>query len=98
MREAYVMEDFVYLYAIQQGENGPIKLGLAKDPRERLKTLQQGNPERLHGLAAWRALRLEERQLHEEFAADRLVGEWFRPTPELVDFVLKLGGIFEDWA
>jgi hypothetical protein len=87
-----------YLYAIQQGDDGPIKIGRATDPAQRLATLQQGSAVELRGIAAWPALALEEAQLHEEFAAHRLRGEWFSPAPELLELVLALGGCFEDWT
>jgi hypothetical protein len=88
---------FTWIYAIQAGENGPIKIGIATNPTERLKTLQQGNAADLRGLAAWRAPSCEERQLHREFDYARIRGEWFQPVPELVDLVLRLG-YFEDWS
>jgi hypothetical protein len=88
----------VMAYAIQAGEGGPVKIGLAKKPAERLKTLQCGNHETLRGLAAWRVLALEERQLHEEFAYAHIRGEWFRPVPALLDLVEALGGEYEDWS
>lgn len=92
-------EWFAWIYAIQAGEDGPIKIGLTEGPpARRLATLQQGNPAELQGLAAWRGLKVEEKVLHEEFATARIRGEWFRPTPELVDFVLLRGADFADWS
>jgi len=75
------------LYAIQAGESGPIKLGVATDPRRRLKDLQVAHHEQLHLRAAWPGHRPEERDLHEHFARIRMSGEWFAPTPELTAFV-----------
>jgi antitoxin (DNA-binding transcriptional repressor) of toxin-antitoxin stability system len=95
MREA--ADRLTWLYAIQAGDDGPIKIGVTNSPSARLATLQQGNAEELHGLAAWRGLVLEEKQLHAEFDHVRIRGEWFRPAPELVEFVCALGGDFEDW-
>jgi len=98
IRAYYRQPGLVWLYAIQMGEAGPIKLGVTLNPAERIATLQQGNPETLHGLAAWRAMPVEEKELHEEFAYARVRGEWFRPVPELVDLVLRLGCEFDDWT
>ena len=99
MREA--MRDrrgsLVWLYAIQAGDGGPIKIGMTRNPAERLATLQQGNAEHLHGIAAWSGFPFEEKQIHQEFADARLRGEWFKPTDALVDLVLRLGGDFDDW-
>lgn len=79
--------DRLFLYAIQRGEGGPIKLGVAKDPDSRKKTLQTGSPEKLIGLAAWKALPGDERELHKRFAEHRISGEWFHPAPELIEYV-----------
>ena len=84
--EVFAVTETVFLYAIQAGgESGPVKIGTAKDPDARLKTLQTGNPEPLAGIAAWRALPYEERALHERFAEHRIRGEWFRPAPEVLE-------------
>lgn len=89
---------FVWLYAIQAGENGPVKIGKTRrPPGERLAALQVGNAEPLRGLAAWRALEIEEKQIQGEFAAHRVRGEWFAPTPDLLYLVDRLGGDFIDW-
>jgi hypothetical protein len=89
----------VWLYAIQaDGDDGPIKIGVTNWPATRIVTLQQGNAAELRGLAAWPALREEERMLHAEFAHARIRGEWFRPIPELVERVMLLGGFFDDWT
>lgn len=87
----------MWLYAIQAGHSGPVKLGLAKVPAERLATLQVGNADQLRGLAAWRVDPVEERRVHEDFAHARIRGEWFRPVPELIDYVLLRGCDFDDW-
>lgn len=97
-REQLAHTDHVFAYAIQAGENGPVKIGLAKNPRERLATLQTGNHEELRGLAAWRVLPIEEKLLHDEFRHAHIRGEWFRPVPELTEHVLFCGGDFIDWT
>lgn len=86
-----------WVYAIQAGEGGPVKIGTAKTPWERLKTLQTGNHEDLRGLAAWRAWPVEEKQIHKEFAHAHIRGEWFHPDPDLIELVLRLGDDFCDW-
>jgi hypothetical protein len=89
---------FSFVYAIQAGEGGPIKIGISDKPWERIETLQQANAEKLIGLAAWHTLKSEEKELHREFAYARIRGEWFRPVPELVELVLAMGGEFCDWT
>jgi hypothetical protein len=86
-----------WLYAIQAGHSGPIKIGLAQCPAERMATLQTGNAEKLRGIGAWRVVPEEERWLHEDFAHARIRGEWFRPVPELVEYVTYHGSTFYDW-
>lgn len=86
-----------YVYAIQAGENGPIKIGITTWPADRILTLQQGNAEELRGIAAWPSLPVEEKDIHREFAYARIRGEWFHPVPDLVEMVLAMGGLFCDW-
>jgi hypothetical protein len=75
------------LYAIQVGDDGPVKLGTAGDPVARLRVLQTAHDTRLHLRAAWPGERVDEQALHARFSADRLHGEWFGCTPELIAFV-----------
>ena len=101
MRDAYRRhrDSMVWLYAIQSGDDGPVKIGLTRrPPAERLAALQVGNPATLRGLAAWRALPLEEAGVHADFAEHRLRGEWFSPAPGLLRFVQRSGGDFEEWS
>ena len=81
----------VSLYAIQAGDDGPVKIGIASRPWERIATLQTANPVRLRGLAAWRGSAAEEAALHKLFAEDRLEGEWFKPSADLIALVEWLG-------
>lgn len=96
-REALSKAERVYVYAIQAGDDGPVKIGLAKCPAERRATLQCGNHLDLRGLAAWRDLPCEEKLIHEEFAHARIRGEWFEPVPELIEYVLQRGDGWLDW-
>lgn len=75
------------LYAIQRGDDGPIKLGLARDPTTRLGSLQTAHDEQLFLRATWEGELRDERALHTRFAASRLRGEWFGLTPDVKAFV-----------
>lgn len=76
------------LYAIQVGEDGPVKLGVTtRDPVPRLKDLQTSHHEQLHLRAAWDGDAVDERRLHRRFAGARLKGEWFTFTAQLQAFV-----------
>jgi hypothetical protein len=91
-------EWWTYIYVIQAGEGGPVKIGRTVNPAERLKTLQQASAAPLIGVACWRGLAVEEKQLHTEYTHAHLRGEWFEPEPELLEFARRMGGDFEDWS
>lgn len=72
-----------WLYFIESGEGGPIKIGIARDPWERIETLQIGNPEPLRLLTLCYSSQDEERQIHRVLKDDRIHGEWFVPSERL---------------
>lgn len=67
------------IYAIQCGEGGPIKFGVAKNPAERLRELQTGCPERLRLLVSVNIQHRCERIIHGWLREERVRGEWFSP-------------------
>lgn len=75
------------IYFIQGDRGGPIKIGCAGNPWQRLATLQTGNPTKLSVVAVVPGERAEEAGLHVRFAASRGQGEWFTPTPDLLAFI-----------
>ncbi|MEV7013349.1 GIY-YIG nuclease family protein [Streptosporangium sp. NPDC051022] len=76
------------VYFIQGIEGGPIKIGVSRDPWERLAAIQLMSPVQLHVLGTIRGVgQPEERRLHERFAEHRSHGEWFHPAPELIDYI-----------
>ncbi|NIA72299.1 hypothetical protein HBA54_27285 [Pelagibius litoralis] len=76
------------VYFAQAGDAGPIKIGFASDVEKRLAGLQTGNPEpiRLLNIVPDGTRSLEAR-IHAKFGEHRLRGEWFRPAPEVLEFV-----------
>lgn len=81
-----------WVYFIQHGAtvSGAIKIGTTQgNPYARLRALQTGAPEPLRLLAAIDGGPLEERALHQRFAAHRLRadGEWFAASAELLAFI-----------
>lgn len=67
------------VYFIQQGQSGPIKIGVSDDPKQRLKSLQTGSPHSLHlrdAAPVPEDQRLES-ALHKKLEHRRLNGEWF---------------------
>ena len=78
------------IYFIQQGGDGPIKIGLAEDPYVRCDLLQVGNPEKLYVRAVMPGGLAEEAALHMRFADGAIRGEWFASdTPGLLDLVAE---------
>lgn len=69
------------VYFIQQGSNGPVKIGYTQDAKRlqrRLVSLQCGNPERLYVRAILEnAGPASEERIHRTFGRHRLRGEWF---------------------
>jgi hypothetical protein len=73
-----------YIYFIESGAAGPIKIGFASSVEQRLMELQTGNPHVLTVLAAIPAMRVNEIDWHLRFAADRIRGEWFQRSEALL--------------
>src|SRR3989304_4807088 len=73
------------LYAIQAGVDGPIKLGKAQCPEERLRALQCGHHDGLRLLNYTPAI--SEREAHRQWKGLRQRGEWFRCTPVLLGWI-----------
>jgi hypothetical protein len=83
------------VYFIQAGEiDGPIKIGVARDPWSRMRDLQIGSPESLNLLGhspPCEALSIEQ-QLHKKLSTSSIRGEWFAPSPELFRVIERLCG------
>lgn len=84
------------LYFIREGKDGPIKIGRG-NPEARVKTLQIGNPRRLWIMGIVEDSGFTEAFWHAAFIASRMIGEWFRPSPHLLEAIrCALKGA--DWA
>lgn len=78
------------VYFAQLGTGGPIKIGRAVNVEKRLRCMQTSVPEALRLLATSAGGPTEERALHRRFLGHRVRGEWFRPAPELLEFIASL--------
>lgn len=78
-----------FVYFIQGLDGGPVKIGTAEYPKERLAALQSASPTLLQILGCIRGDRYLEREIHKEFAADRLHREWFSPSDLVLAFIQK---------
>jgi hypothetical protein len=77
-------EDRSLVYFCQAEVGGPIKIGRAQDPHERLRFLQTASPFKLRITHVMEGGAARERALHARHGVRRLYGEWFEPTTELV--------------
>jgi predicted DNA-binding transcriptional regulator AlpA len=77
---------------IIQAVTGPIKIGIAENPRRRIAELQTANPYGLVmcGFFQSKNDRAFEAHAHVTQAADRLSGEWFRNSPIVCAYVQEI--------
>jgi hypothetical protein len=78
-----------WIYFIQGAEDSPIKIGRAKHPIDRLKSLQSANWDELRLLAAFEGHAKDEVALHKKF--ERARGEWFMPSEGLLELIEEIG-------
>lgn len=82
------------LYFIIENENlvdQRIKIGISKNPIQRLRNLQTGNSRRL-ALMGWidsKNDRKLEKEFHQKYSDLRVIGEWFEINHEVVLELLK---------
>lgn len=77
------------IYFIQDEVTTHIKIGFTDHPPEdRVAQLQTGSPSKLVLLASCVGDRSTEDELHERFKDARVHGEWFRPVPALLQFII----------
>lgn len=86
-----------YVYFIQAGEDGPIKIGSAKKPGERLATMQTGNHVELRLIGFAPVPAESETGLHLRFAKHNIRGEWFHPHPDVLAVVEFWRNIERNW-
>lgn len=77
-----------WVYFVQEGDCGPIKIGTSAQVAPRVRDLQVAQPRLLHTRAATKLY--EECELHRFYKRERIRGEWFRPSPRLLAFIRSL--------
>jgi hypothetical protein len=83
--------DHSWVYFIQSGTDGPIKIGYTSHaPEQRRDMLQVGAPETLFQLHATPGERELEQLLHARLSAHRVRGEWFAPHEDVLAVIAKL--------
>lgn len=79
------------IYFVQDDASHRIKIGLTnKSVRSRLSTLQTACPGKLTLLLEIQGDREKEKQLHDKFGAYRIQGEWFIPSPIIIEHIILL--------
>lgn len=73
------------VYVIRAGDDGAVKIGVARNVLRRIATLQNAHPSPLTLLRAVQGGVREEQRLHAKFAQHRIGGEWFSPVQEVLD-------------
>jgi hypothetical protein len=81
-----------WVYFVQVGALGPVKIGCTRDVARRLAGLQTSHAEPLRLLHSFEGSVKQERELHALFERHRLKGEWFSPVPELLSHIAALQG------
>ena len=76
-----------YIYFIQDGEGGNIKIGFSGNPNERIKQLQTGNGKVFIPLLIQEGNEKNEDSYHEMFKEHHLHGEWFKPHDSILLFI-----------
>ena len=75
-----------WLYLMQIGDEGPVKIGVTHDVEARRKTLSTASPYPINVRFIGVGLAHRERMLHARFDHLRMNGEWFRSSPEIFDY------------
>ena len=79
-----------YLYFIQQGESGPVKIGITGNVESRKSSLQSASPHPLNTLLVIphknrHLAEKSEQFIHYLFSQLNMSGEWFIPAPHLIE-------------
>jgi len=76
-----------YIYFIQEGLQGNIKIGISQNPNDRIKQLQTGSSTPLRTLLVKEGTQKDEEGLHKKFKKFQLKGEWFEPSEEILVYI-----------
>lgn len=96
-----------WVYFLQEGDSGPIKIGHAWRVSDRVNCAQVGNPRALRLVGAifvhesvpvlhkrpLSCTKALEHGLHKRFAGAHIRGEWFGPEEALLQYIESLRGV-----
>jgi hypothetical protein len=80
-------DGYIYFATCQEDPDFPIKIGYATELKSRLGGLQTGLPWKVVLLASFVGTRDDERKLHLYYRHDRLLGEWFKRSADLIELI-----------
>jgi hypothetical protein len=78
------------VYFIQSGDDGPVKIGLSKNPWSRLCKIQTDHDRPARLIRLFEGGHAQERELHRRFAEHRMNGEWFKPVEAILTGAIEL--------
>ncbi len=78
------------VYFIRVGFDGPIKIGVSRDPERRLVQLQCGSADKLVLLGSVPGGFADEAAIHRYLADHRVQGEYFAPSPESLELIAMM--------
>lgn len=79
----------IYCIQIRDGHINPIKIGTSANIPMRLKMILCHQPYPVDLLVAWPGSVRDEREVHRMFKGSHIAREWFRPTPELLAYIVS---------
>jgi hypothetical protein len=80
------------VYFMQQASGGPIKIGFTTNLAARVASIQTATPGAIRVLATIPGGSSLEGFLHWRFERDKIRGEWFAPSPELLQLIAEVRG------
>lgn len=81
-----------FVYFVESGVGGPVKIGWSQDVERRVTELQTANAMPLRLLGKIPGRMCDEGRLHERFAHLRMEAEWFQNSSEILEFLANAGG------
>jgi DNA-binding XRE family transcriptional regulator len=79
----------MWTYFAKGSITGLVKIGRAANVKRRLRQLQHGSPDELILLGVAPDSIFPEGEMHKKFSQERLHGEWFTPSPRLMQFIAE---------
>lgn len=76
-----------FVYVVQIGEDGPIKIGFTTKIKRRIAAIRAGIPSRVFVRMIGPGTDRLEKMFHEMLEPHRLKGEWFVPTKEVMSLL-----------